>query len=105
MISPHNAAASTCLTLREVENELREVAEWHQLGVQLGLTPGTLKTIENDHPRDAQRCKTEVLHFWLQNVGYVSWEKLAGALEAMGGYTTLAHKLRKKMPSIPNGKL
>ena len=96
-------AASTCLSLREIENELRDVTEWYQLGVQLELTLDTLKTIESNYPHDAKRCKIEVLDWWLRNAPETSWEKLAQALEAMGGYASLTEELRKKIFPIANG--
>ena len=92
--------ASTPLTLKEILNELREVtaAKWYQLGVQLEISPATLSTIECNHPRDAQRCMTEVINRWLRNTPECSWAKLAEAVEAMGGYAALAERLRQKMP-------
>ena len=91
-------AVSTCLTLKEIKNELTEVTEWYQLGVELGLGAPQLREIERDHPQDTQRCKTEVLDWWLRNAPEVSWEKLAQALETMGGHATVTQKLRKKVP-------
>ena len=95
---------STYLTLSEVENELRDVtaADWFRLGVQLGIKTAKLREIETDHPRDVQRCKLEVLDWWLRNMPQVSWEKLANALHKIGGYDALAQRLKKKMPL--NGK-
>ena len=91
-------AAST-LTLKKIQNELNEMAaaKWYQLGVQLGILPATLSTIEHDYPHDAQRCMSEVIIRWLQNKPECSWEKLAEAVETMGGYAVLAEKLRQKM--------
>ena len=71
--------------------------KWYQLGVQLEIPPAKLSTIESDHLRDAQRCMTEVIYWWLQNAPECSWAKLAEAVEAMGGYAVLAEKLRQKM--------
>ena len=71
-------------------------AKWYQLGMQLGIPPVTLSTIESDHPRDAQRCMTEVINWWLRNAPERSWAKLAEAVKAMGGYTVLAERLRQK---------
>ena len=93
-----STATSTCLTLREVGNELREVTEWYQLGLQLGVTPFKLREIERDYPQDTQRRKSEIHDWWLRNAPEASWEKLAQALEAMGGHTTLACRLRNKVP-------
>ena len=71
-------------------------AKWYQLGVQLEIPPATLSTIEYNYPRDAQRCMTEVIKWWLQNASECSWTKLAQAVEAMGEYAVLANKLRQK---------
>ena len=93
-----SSAASTPLTVKDIQNELRELtaAKWYQLGMQLGIFPAILSTIESNHPRDAQRCMTEVITWWLQNTPKCSWAKLAQAIEAMGGYAVLAEKLRKR---------
>ena len=100
-----SSAASSCLTLREIENELTEVtaADWFPLGVQLGVRPATLREIEKNYPQDTQRCKTEVLDLWLRNAPEVSWKNLAQAVEAMGEYTAVAKRLRRKMPPKPQG--
>ena len=74
------------------------MTEWYQLGLQLGVTPFKLKEIERDYPHDTQRHKSEVLNWWLQNAQEASWEKLAQALEAMGGYAAVACRLRNKVP-------
>ena len=71
-------------------------AQWYQLGLQLGISPATLNTIEYNYHRDAQRCMTEVINRWLQNAPECSWAKLANAVEAMGGYTVLAERLRQR---------
>ena len=87
------------LTVKDIQNELKEMtAEWYQLGVQLEILPATLNTLERNHPRDAQRCMTEVITRWLQNAPQCSWAKLAKAVKAMGGYAALAERLRQKMP-------
>ena len=72
-------------------------AKWYQLGIQLEIPVATLSNIEYEHPRDAQRCMTEILNWWLQNAPECSWEKLTEALEAMGGYRALVERLRKKV--------
>ena len=90
--------ATTQLTeqdLKLITTALREVSKWHQLGIQLGLSPGLLHTIESNHPRDADRCKTEVLTWWLRNAEECSWDKIAEALDKME-YKVLAVKLKRK---------
>ena len=74
---------------------MTEVTDWHQLGVQLGVPPCTLSIIEKNHPRDINRCKSEVLTWWLRNAKECSWKKMAQALEMME-YRVLADKLREK---------
>ena len=91
------------LTLQEIVIELTEVTEWHQLGVQLNVPPATLRTIESNYPRDAQRQKIEVLIWWYNNAPEISWEKLAQAVEAVGGHAALAKNLRLKMNPTPTG--
>ena len=98
-------AASTCLTLKEIENELSEVtgADWYPLGVQLGLRPPTLREILKNYPLDTERCKQEVLHVWLHSTPEASWKSLAQAVQALGRYESLAQKLRRKVPPAPKG--
>ena len=97
--SVYFSAASTPLTLKEIQNNLSEVAaaKWYQLGLQLEIPTATLSTLESDHPRDSQRCMTEILNWWVENAQECSWEKLIEALEAMGGYRALVERLRKKI--------
>ena len=89
-------ATSTRLELRDIQNELGDVTDWYQLGVQLGIKTAYLDQIQMNNPRNAQQCKTNVLDFWLRNAPECSWVKLAEAVEAMGGYAVLAEELRKK---------
>ena len=67
--------------MKEIQNELSEVtaAKWYQLGLQLEIPPAMLSTIAHEHPRDAQRCMTEVINRWLQNALECSWAKLTEA--------------------------
>lgn len=90
---------STHLTLKQIENELKEVtaADWYPLGVQLGLRPAKLREIESNNARDAQRCKLDILDWWLENAPVTSWEELANAVEGMGGHSNVVQKLRRKM--------
>jgi len=98
-------AASTRLTLREIENELSEVTatDWYPLGVQLGLRPPTLSEILNNYPLDTQRFRQEVLHIWICSAQDVSWKSLAQAVQALGRYESLAQKLKRKVPPAPKG--
>ena len=59
-------------------------AEWFNLGVALGLSYSTLKTIESNYPKDAHRCQTEMVIAWLQmkDNSQPSWQSLASALSS-----------------------
>ena len=80
--------------LKEIHNELVEVTEWFQLGVQLGVPLFKLKAIKNDYPQNQHR-EVEMLDFWCCNTAEVSWIELAKAVKEMG-YVVLAEKLRRK---------
>ena len=84
------------MKLRDIQNELGDVTDWYQLGVQLGISTADLDQIQMNCPHNAQQCKTKVLDLWLRNSPECSWAKLAQAVEAMGGYAVLAEELRKK---------
>ena len=57
-------------------------SDWFNLGVALGLSSGTLKTIESNYPKDARRCLTEMVVAWLQmkDNSQPSWQSLASVL-------------------------
>ena len=90
------SAVPVQMKLRDIQNELGDVTDWYQLGVQLGISTADLKQIRMNYPSNAQQCKMEVLDLWLRNAPECSWTKLAQAVEAMGGYAVLAEELRKK---------
>ena len=73
---------------------MKEVTDWHQLGLQLEVPAAKLKEIENDYPAKNQRCKTEMLTLWCQNT-QVSWIKLAKAVGQIG-HKVLEERLKKK---------
>ena len=91
-----STAISTQLKLRDIQNQLGDVTDWYQLGLQLGIKTANLDEIQMNNPHNAQQCKTKVLDFWLRNAPECSWVKLAEAVKAMGGYAVLAEELRKK---------
>ena len=59
------------------------VRDWFTLGIQLGVPDHRLDEIEHNHPRDASRCKVEVLRHWRDNSEQPSWQNLASALRSM----------------------
>lgn len=78
--------------LRTIVEKLHEVTEWHALGIQLKVPSSTLRAIEQDWPRDAERRKSEMVNAWLRQDSDASWEKLAQALSTVG-YQVLSEEL------------
>ena len=55
------------------------------LALQLGVSIGKVTTLEEDHPKDANRVFIEMLQSWVNNVvdPEPSWEVLENALAAI----------------------
>ena len=70
-------------TLQDLSNELNSVADWHSLGVKLGVQSHELTTIEKDHHGDSVRCKHEMLVRWLHSAKRPTWKGVADALWQM----------------------
>ena len=74
--------------MKNLSSELKLVADWHQLGIQLGLPPAQLHQIEREHPGDIEHRKVEVFDLWLQSTPGASWKHIVTALREMGDMTT-----------------
>ena len=84
------------LDLRRVTAELKDVTAWFDLGLKLGIEHSVLKRIRSDYCHEgAERCKTEVLAFWIDNGTDVSLKKLTEALEEIN-HRNLARHLQEK---------
>ena len=83
--------------LSEVRGALYEVrAKWYDIGIELKLPIGTLKTIKKDNPQ-ANDCLTEMCIQWLNHNSCPSWEDLTKALESPPvGEKHMAQQLRDK---------
>ena len=71
-------------SLRTILNSISTLtADWFNLGVALGLSYDTLKTIESNY-RDARRCQTEMVMAWLhmKDNTQPSWQALASAVSS-----------------------
>lgn len=66
------------LKLKDVVVAVRDVTEWHDLGLQLGLPEHVLKLIEA-HP-NIEGHRRMMLSKWLESDPQASWEKLIAAL-------------------------
>ena len=70
------------------------MTNWYSLGIQLGIESPVLKRIEKDCSGDTERCKTETIDIWLHNDSEPTWNRLASAVEDMGGHARVAQTLR-----------
>ena len=67
-------------------NALKEVSDWHKLGVLLSIPPSELRKIEQDY-QGSDRRKTETLDLWLRNTPSATWSTVASALQEMNQHT------------------
>ena len=59
--------------------------KWMILGIQLGMSHGSLKRIEVNRQRDPQNCLLDVLEMWLQQVNPPpTWAAVIDAVEFIG---------------------
>ena len=76
-------------------------AKWYNIGLELGLTAGTLDAIKLANQDDPDRCIRETLKDWLRRDDvHPSWSGLARALRAPPvGMGQLAEELLNYDPS------
>ena len=67
---------------------------WYSLGIQLDIDTSYLDQIEKNYGGDAERCRIEVIKFWLRNVRKFTWNKLARAVEGVGGHAKVVQTLK-----------
>ena len=82
VISPPTAPGTP--TLQELSTELHSVVNWYSLGIKLGVEDHELRTIEQNHRGDNERCKHEVLSRWFRSTKHPTWKAVADALHLMG---------------------
>ena len=75
------------LTVNDLATVQRAVwdgrAKWYNIGLELGLKPGTLDAIEKKNFHDTDDCFRATLHAWLSSEDLCpSWRHLADALRA-----------------------
>ena len=81
------------LSLKQVLKDTEEVTDWYFLGIHLDIPTSVLKQIERDC-KDTVRSKIEVIDLWLDNDPEPTWNKLAQAVEDMGGHPKVVETLR-----------
>ena len=90
------------MTLEDLSNELESVADWHTLGVKLGVEGHKLREIEEQY-RDPQRCKHEVLLRWLRKGHNCTWRRVVEVLMQMGEMV-VADTIRLKYLTLTTGR-
>ena len=84
------------LTVAELLEELKEVDDWYMMGAYLNVPVRELKKIKATHTQDGvERCKLEMLQYWLDTNMTASWKNIARALEQLN-MLTLAGRLKLK---------
>ena len=89
LIGPNHTAF-----LKQALRDIKEVTGWYSLGIQLEIGTSYLDHIEKNYGSDTERCKIEVIKYWLGNDQEPTMRKLAKAVEDMGGHANVVQTLR-----------
>ena len=91
----------TPLTVAVLLEELRDVDNWYMLGAYLNVRVNELKKIQSTHTHDGvERCKLEMLQYWLNTTMTAFWKDVVRALEKLD-MLTLAAKVKFKYLLAP----
>ena len=86
---------SEVLTTRQVLRSIDGVVkDWFRLGLELGIPPSVLETIEYDHRNDVEACKRKMVQQWLKQPCPL-WCSLVEALNEIG-LKYIASKISEK---------
>ena len=67
--------------LQQLLNALKTSENWFMFGAMLGIPVSQLRKIELHHQKDPDRCKLELLQYWLDNTLVPTWNEIVQALE------------------------
>ena len=84
---------------------LVQVAEWYDLGLQLGVEDEELDVIKKNNPGNLRACKREMFRKWLRITANPSYQQLVEALKAVGDVKEadqLSKKYGKEIPAAPD---
>ena len=62
---------------------LKNLENWYTFGIILGVPYPQLRKIELNHQKDTDRCKAEMLQYWLDSTLVTNWNKVILALEVI----------------------
>ena len=60
---------------------LKNLKDWFLFGAMLGVPVSEPRKIELQHPKELERCKLEMLQYWLDNKLVPTWNEVVKALE------------------------
>ena len=98
------------LTVALLLEELKEVDNWFILGAYLNVPVYQLNKIQSTDTQDGvERCKLEMLQYWLDTTMVATWKDIARALEQFNMLTLAARLklkyLRTSPATIPEGNV
>lgn len=94
-VSDHEGSSDASI-LKQILRDTKEVTGWYYLGIQMDIDTSYLDQVEKSYGGDPERCKIEVIKFWLHNVQNFTWNKLARAIEAMERHANVVQTLKAK---------
>lgn len=74
---------------------LKDVDDWFVFGVKLGVPVKELRKIESSHGREFERCKIDMLEYWLDNTVDASWNEVEQTLKKTN-HLLLATEVKQK---------
>ena len=91
------------LTVKELVKACRNVNDWYNLGLHLGLSVKQLKNIRRKYYRlGEERMKTIMFEVWLKSFPSASWADLIDALNEMGE-DSVASRVEAANTALGNG--
>ena len=69
--------------LNIIKTNLHDLTDWQRLGLAMGMDDSFLDNIDREKGDDTEKCKTAMLHSWLQS-GRASKNSLVTALGDIG---------------------
>ena len=80
----HIGSPAESIPVKLLVDAVRNVNDWHNLGLYLDLTMSQLKQIQSiHHTHGEERIKAEMFDVWLTSYPDASWHKLVTALNAI----------------------
>ena len=69
-------------TLKQLLKVLKKLKDWFVFGIMLNVPVPELRKIESYHQRQQERCKIDMLQYWLDAKVLPSWNEIVDALES-----------------------